>query len=455
MGWVVRLVRMGAGEPDHAVDVLELPPRRNLSDIDDLGLTLAEAKQILTAIQRTLVATQADDHAAQRPVCSRCGGTCNVKDWQDRQIATLFGVIAVSVPRFRCSACRHGETGLHWPSHCRSTPAFDRLRAHLSALMPYRVAAGVLDHLLPVGAGIHHETLRGHTFRAGEQLRHEPPRATGEAASAMTVSLDSTFIRGCRADERQLEVRIGNVEVVGGHRRVFGAVVDGGTDIAALIRQQVLAAGRTEGTDVACFTDGCPALRSILAKASLPKRPIADWFHIAMRLQHARQAASGLTADKPSRTRAKTAIVTEVERLRWRLWNGKAKDATVTLDRIRPLMRAYRGEQSTRHGGVSSRKLWTAVREVHDYVRGQAARLVNYAARHRAGHRVGTSLTEGTANFLVNRRMNKSQQMRWTRRGADLLLQVRCAVYNGVWDDGIGSILGPETATIPLVAATA
>src|SRR3954449_6009599 len=44
---------------------------------------------------------------------------------------------------------------------------------------------------------------------------------------------------------------------------------------------------------------------------------------------------------------------------------------------------------------------------------------------HRAGLRVGTALTEGTANFLVNRRMNKSQQMRWSRRGADRLLQVR------------------------------
>jgi hypothetical protein len=34
-----------------------------------------------------------------------------------------------------------------------------------------------------------------------------------------------------------------------------------------------------------------------------------------------------------------------------------------------------------------------------------------------------------SANFLVNRRMNKSQQMRWSRRGADLLLQ--CASFNG------------------------
>ena len=65
-------------------------------------------------------------------------------------------------------------------------------------------------------------------------------------------------------------------------------------------------------------------------------------------------------------------------------------------------------------------------------------RLVNYAKRYRAGERVGTSITEGTANFLVNRRMNKSQQMRWSRDGADLLLQVRCAVYNGTLGAGFG-----------------
>jgi hypothetical protein len=34
--------------------------------------------------------------------------------------------------------------------------------------------------------------------------------------------------------------------------------------------------------------------------------------------------------------------------------------------------------------------------------------------------------------------MNKSQQMRWSRNGADLLLQVRCAVYNGTLGAGLG-----------------
>jgi hypothetical protein len=41
--------------------------------------------------------------------------------------------------------------------------------------------------------------------------------------------------------------------------------------------------------------------------------------------------------------------------------------------------------------------------------------------------------------------MAKSQQMRWPRRGADLLLQVRCAVYNGA----LGSAVGQLFETVP------
>jgi hypothetical protein len=56
---------------------------------------------------------------------------------------------------------------------------------------------------------------------------------------------------------------------------------------------------------------------------------------------------------------------------------------------------------------------------------------VNYVKQYGTGLHVGTSMTEGTANSLVNRRMNKPQRMRWSRTGADLLLQVPCAIHNG------------------------
>ncbi len=104
----------------------------------------------------------------------------------------------------------------------------------------------------------------------------------------------------------------------------------------------------------------------------------------------------------------KVVIVEEVERLHWWLWNGKAKDAQISIDRIRAAMHHCQGEQGGRKSISPSRKLWTALRALDDYLTGQSDWMVKYAERHRAGLRVGTAIIEGTAKFLVNRRMNKS-----------------------------------------------
>ena len=107
-------------------------------------------------------------------------------------------------------------------------------------------------------------------------------------------------------------------------------------------------------------------------------------------------------------------------------------------------MHVYKRERDDQTKSASSHRLWHALHNIDEYLRGQSSWLVNYARRYRAGLRVGTSITEGTANFLVNRRMNKSQQMRWSRRGADLLLQVRCAVFNGTFGSGFGQLFRPQ-----------
>jgi hypothetical protein len=51
--------------------------------------------------------------------------------------------------------------------------------------------------------------------------------------------------------------------------------------------------------------------------------------------------------------------------------------------------------------------------------------------------------------------MNKSQQMRWSRNGADLLLQVRCAVYNGTFGSDHGRKFQPANESFPPVALAA
>src|SRR6186713_638046 len=211
MRWVLRLVETGTDSRARSVQVLEISRPNDLGDIGNLGLTLPEAKQLLARVQQAVVAAQAHEHAVLRPDCSSCGGRCHVEDCRLHQIATLFGGVTVRLPLFRCTGCGGTETGVSWPPHCRSTPELDQLRSHLSALMPYRVAAGVLQHLLPVEAGKSPETLRGHTLKAGEQLRDAAVKPA-PPASSVTVTVDSTFIRSCHDGERHLEVRVGNVE---------------------------------------------------------------------------------------------------------------------------------------------------------------------------------------------------------------------------------------------------
>jgi hypothetical protein len=227
------------------------------------------------------------------------------------------------------------------------------------------------------------------------------------------------------------------------------------TDFTTLIQRTLEIVGRTDTTEVTAFTDGCPGLRTVLANVGVTKPPILDWFHIAMRLQHTRLAAANLSTDEPDRVAAKAMIVAEVERLNWRIWNGKAKNAQHSIKRIRKVMHVFKGERSRGAKGGASRKLWHALHAVDKYLRGQAVWLANYAKRYRAGLCVGTSITEGTANFLINRRMNKSQQMRWSRNGADLLLQVRCAVYNGTLGNGFGQRFGRIADADPAFAKAA
>ena len=59
-----------------------------------------------------------------------------------------------------------------------------------------------------------------------------------------------------------------------------------------------------------------------------------------------------------------------------------------------------------------------------------AGRIPNYGERHRAGEAISTAFTESAVNQVISKRMVKKQQMRWTPRGAHLLLQIRTRVLN-------------------------
>ena len=80
---------------------------------------------------------------------------------------------------------------------------------------------------------------------------------------------------------------------------------------------------------------------------------------------------------------------------------------------------------------MALKKLARALDEFGTYIDSNAGAIVNYGERYRCGERISTGFVESTINQLLAKRFVKKQQMRWTPRGAHLVLQIRANVLNG------------------------
>jgi hypothetical protein len=83
---------------------------------------------------------------------------------------------------------------------------------------------------------------------------------------------------------------------------------------------------------------------------------------------------------------------------------------------------------------TAARKVARLVGDLETYVSGQYNIIIDYATARRREEPISTAVTESTVRWLLHRRMNAQQQMRWSPRGAHLMLKVRTSVVNGTLD---------------------
>jgi hypothetical protein len=235
-----------------------------------------------------------------------CGKHQTIKDYRPRTVDTLFGRITARCPRFTCSQC--GLASL--PKLGRSTTEFDEVRAKLAAHLPFRVASNVLTTLLPADSGVTHTTIRNRTAQvaAGLERRDALSCMNGDSqkAAELTLGLDTAFVRSTTpAIARHHGVLVGCVEHQQ-ERRYFSAIQRKTTQATSMIRSQLELSGYHQSTDLTVLTDGAKGLRNLARSAvDAPITPILDWFHVAMRLQHMRQKARGLSTRVPTHREAK------------------------------------------------------------------------------------------------------------------------------------------------------
>jgi hypothetical protein len=70
----------------------------------DIGLSLEEAKTLITAIESEFVSAQAAEIVEARRQCS-CGKKLAIQDWELRRIHTTFGRVYLPSPRVMSCTC--------------------------------------------------------------------------------------------------------------------------------------------------------------------------------------------------------------------------------------------------------------------------------------------------------------------------------------------------------------
>ena len=83
---------------------------------------------------------------------------------------------------------------------------------------------------------------------------------------------------------------------------------------------------------------------------------------------------------------------------------------------------------------AAARKVARLLCDLETYVSGQSDLIIDYATARRREEPISTAITESTVQWLLHRRMNAQQQMRWSPRGAHLMLKVRTSAVNGTLD---------------------
>ena len=408
----------------------------------ELGLTLVEAKTLLEGVQRAMVDEQIAEYLAGQAACSHCGKKRLHKGAHAIVYRSLFGKLKLHSPRLFHCGCEPQLTRTFSPLtellKERTAPELFYLEAKFSALVSYGVTAKLLEEVLPVGHEINAATTRNHALKIGERMES----ALGDE--------QVLFIKGCERDWEKLprpdlplmvgidggyvhsseqtsrtnswfKVIVGKSITAEGSSKCFGFVNCHDLKPKRRLFELLKSQGMQMNQQVTFLSEGGDTVRELKLYLNPQAEHLLDWFHITMRLTVMKQFAKGLGAEN---CEARVSALKELESIKWYLWHGNVFEA---LEHIGYMEMEADGEIIT---GACAGKLRKALDELHTYIERNQAMIPNYGERWRSGEAISSAFVESAVNQVISKRMVKKQQMRWSKRGAHLLLQVRTKVLN-------------------------
>ena len=135
MTFEIRVVAINDNGQEQIHNITSL--QRTELKMETLGLTLAEGKTILSAVQHVIVEAQTAQCMAAYRQCSDCGQPRTGKGHHDLPLRTVFGKVTVASPRLRIVIASRttARASVPWRRFCPSEPrqscCFWRPNGHL------------------------------------------------------------------------------------------------------------------------------------------------------------------------------------------------------------------------------------------------------------------------------------------------------------------------------------
>jgi len=413
--------------------------RDEQAGLAELGLRLDEAKQLTAALQAEIVPAQLAVLGERRRLCVACGRVLASKGHYGARFRSLFGAVPVRIRRLLVCPCQGSGEAKSFAvldlGKDAVAPELTYVTARYAALMPFGKVATLLSELLPMGGAQNTGTVRNRTLRVGQDVVHQylsetVKRPVVQAGGPVVVGLDGGYVRSRhRHDERHFEVVAGKVIHAGGAQHRFAFARNGQATASEAFRQALAAAGVHADTPATVLCDGDAGLWRLQREALPAALIVLDWWHAAVRFEHALQAARGLGAGTAD-THLADEAVRGLERAKWRLWHGRWPGCR---RKLAALCRWTERKHVRDLAGIG--RLQQRASELLGYLERNEAALVHYAARRRRGEPISTAFVESAVNEIIAKRMNKKQQMRWNRATVQPFLDVRTAVLNDTLED--------------------
>ena len=437
------------GESEKVEEIVRL--ERGTLRQEELGLTLAEAKVLLHGMQQAIVTEQIAKYLEEFKTCPHCGAPRTRKGQHPIAYRTVFGKLNIVSPRLYDCSCRNNGRHSSSPlaellcTHC--APELLYLETKFASLMAYGLSVELLSEVLPITEEISPSSTRRHLQRVAERIEGElgeeqfhfiegcpndwakqPP-----PGPPLTVGLDGGYVHASDQKSRTegwFEVIAGKSVQTEGDAKVFAFVNKYDTKPKRRLYEVLKSQGLQMNQQVVFLSDGGDTVRDLQHYLSPESEHLLDWFHITMRLTVMGQMVKGMMTElKPGNTYPETApVLADMERhlesLKWKLWHGNVPHALQRIDDLDDDL------EMLKENPANKKKMLKAVKEFRSYIWANQSFIPNYGDRYRHDETISTAFVESTVNYVVSKRFVKKQQMRWTQRGAHLLLQTRVQVLN-------------------------